>query len=74
MIRICSNKKYLAGSSKLYFKGLGVVLANLQYKKFAIIFLHKQFNIDDNICTNSKKKTFNKKVNYAKKGFGQNIH
>jgi hypothetical protein len=47
MVRICLNKFTLEGSTKANYKKLVVLPVKFLYKKIAIMYLVKKFNLDN---------------------------
>jgi len=74
IVRICLNKFTLEGSTKANYRELGVLPIRLLYKKIAIMYLVKKFNLDKyhNKLSNKRElRKYDLTVNYTNKSFGQ---
>jgi len=74
IVRICLGRNTLTGSTGDNFKQLEVLPVEIVYKKVTILYIVKNYETyldKENIRIQREVRTFDVKINYCKKSFGQ---
>jgi len=74
IVRMCLNKLTLQGSTNANYKEFGVLPIRLLYKKIAIMYMIKKFNLDNNYNEINNKREmikYDMTIKFANKSFGQ---